>query len=96
MAKKKALIIGATGFGGLGLIEILQRHPGIEITQLVARKETGQSISSIFPHLRGWCDLPVEDSSAANYDADIVFFSTPDRAGMTIIRDYYDKGIPGD
>ena len=71
MAKKKALIVGATGFGGLGLIELLLRHPGIEISQLVARKDTGVPISSVFPHLRGWCDLIVEDAAQARLDADI-------------------------
>lgn len=92
--KKKALIVGATGFGGLGLIELLLRHPGIEVSQLVARKDTGVPVSAVFPHLRGWCDLTVEDAAQAKLDADIVFFSTPDRAGMTIIHEYYKKGIP--
>ncbi|MGL4368641.1 MAG: N-acetyl-gamma-glutamyl-phosphate reductase, partial [Spirochaetota bacterium] len=92
--KKKALIVGATGFGGCGLIEILLRHPEIEIAQLIARKDVGQPISAVFPHLRGWCDLTVEDASAERFDADIAFFSTPDRAGMTIINDFYSKGIP--
>jgi N-acetyl-gamma-glutamyl-phosphate reductase len=92
--KFKALVIGATGFGGLGLIEILSRHPGIEIAQIIARKETGIPISSVFPHLRGYCDLIVEEADKIRYDVDIVFFSTPDRAGMTLIHDFYKKGIP--
>jgi len=33
---KKALIVGATGFGGIGLIDIISRHPGLEIAGLVA------------------------------------------------------------
>jgi N-acetyl-gamma-glutamyl-phosphate reductase len=96
MAKDKfrALIIGATGFGGLGLIEILSRHPGIEIAQIIARKETGVPISTVFPHLRGYCDLMVEEAGNIKYDVDIVFFSTPDRAGMTLIHDFYSRGIP--
>jgi N-acetyl-gamma-glutamyl-phosphate reductase len=92
--KKKALIIGATGFGGMGLIEILSRHPHIEITQLIARKDTGKKISTVFPHLRGFCDLTVEDNDAIRYDVDIAFFSTPDRAGMTLIQEFYKRGIP--
>lgn len=91
----RAVIIGATGFGGLGLIEILLRHPGIEISQLVARKDTGKPVSEVFPHLRGFCDLQVETNDSVDLDsADIAFFSTPDRAGMTLIREYYEKGIP--
>jgi N-acetyl-gamma-glutamyl-phosphate reductase len=92
--KKKAIIIGATGFGGMGLIEILTRHPHIEITQLIARKDTNVPVSSVFPHLKGYCDLPVEDPDKIRYDADIAFFSTPDRAGMTIIHEFFKRGIP--
>ncbi len=92
---KKATIIGATGFGGLGLIEILLRHPEIEIKQLIARKDVGVSVSKVFPHLAGHCDLTVEGSEEIDYaDIDIAFFSTPDRAGMTIINEFFKKGIP--
>jgi N-acetyl-gamma-glutamyl-phosphate reductase len=94
MNKKKAIIIGATGFGGLGLIEILTRHPHIEIIQLVARKETGVPVSSVFPHLKGYCDTIVEEADKIRFDADIAFFSTPDRAGMTLIHEFYKRGIP--
>ncbi|TAL30745.1 MAG: N-acetyl-gamma-glutamyl-phosphate reductase [Spirochaetes bacterium] len=92
---KKALIIGATGFGGLGLIEILLRHPGIQITQIAARKDAGVPISRVFPHLRGYFDMVVGRPEDIDYSgADIAFFSTPDRAGMTLIREFRDRGIP--
>jgi N-acetyl-gamma-glutamyl-phosphate reductase len=92
---KKALIIGATGFGGLGLIEIMLRHPGLEIKQLVARKDVGQKISDVFPHLAGFCDLTVQGNEEIDYSGvDIAFFSTPDRAGMTLIGEFDRRGIP--
>ncbi len=92
---KKALVVGATGFGGLGLIEILLRHPGIEIKQLVARRDAGAAISAVFPHLRGYCDLVVEPPENIDYEGvDIAFFSTPDRAGMTLAGGFFDRGIP--
>ncbi len=92
---KKAAIIGATGFGGLGLIEILLRHPEMEITQLVARKDIGLTIDEVFPHLSGLCNLTILGLDELDYsEIDIAFFSTPDRAGMTIIEGFYDRGIP--
>ncbi len=92
---KKAIIVGATGFGGLGLIEILLRHPGFEIKQLIARKDVGKGVHQVFPHLKGHCEMTVEDNESIDYSqADIAFFSTPDRAGMTLIRSFYEKGIP--
>lgn len=92
---KNAIIVGATGFGGLGLIEILLRHPEFKIKQLVARKDVGSRIDNVFPHLNGFCDMIVENPKKINYSGiDIAFFSTPDRAGMTLIKNFFDKGIP--
>lgn len=91
---KKAIIIGATGFGGLGLIEILRRHPELKVKQLVARKDTGKRINEVFTHLNGYCDLVVQDTAEIEFDGlDIAFFSTPDRAGMSLARDFLDRGI---
>jgi N-acetyl-gamma-glutamyl-phosphate reductase len=92
---KNATIIGATGFGGLGLIEILLRHPEFKIKQLAARKDVGKRVNEVFPHLTGFCELMVESPEATDYSGiDIAFFSTPDRAGMTLINEFFKKGIP--
>ena len=92
---KKATIIGACGFGGLGLITIILKHPGLEISQLIDRTNVGQPVSQVFPSLKGHCDMVVESNENINYsDVDIVFFSTPDRAGMTLIQDFYSRNIP--
>lgn len=91
---KRAAIVGATGFGGLGLIDILTRHPEIEIASLSAL-DHGSRISSMFPHLEGICSLEVVPPEKIETDGiDIVFLSTPDQAGMKIARKFYDKKIP--
>ncbi len=87
---KKALIVGATGFGGLGLIEILLRHPGIRIKQLVARKDAGVPVSKVFPHLKGYCDMLVEAPENIDYnEVDIAFFFHTGQGG----NDAH-KGVP--
>jgi N-acetyl-gamma-glutamyl-phosphate reductase len=92
---KNVLIVGATGFGGLGLIEILLKHPEFNIKQLIARKDCGRRLSDIFPHMKGHCDIMVDSPDEIDYGAiDIAFFSTPDRVGMTIIKDFFEKKIP--
>lgn len=91
---KKAAIVGATGFGGLGLIDLLTGHPGISIQSLSAL-DHGKKISDMYPHLKGICELPVmhPDESSLE-DIDIAFFATPDQVGMNIIKKYYEKNIP--
>ena len=86
MAKKRfrAQIVGATGYGGLGMTEQLLRHPEIEIAALLAKTDIGKPISDFFPHLRGFCDRIVEeaDDERVGQDADVVMFCTPDRVSM--------------
>lgn len=80
----KVKIIGATGYGGIGLIELLAQHPEAEITALVAREDVGKRVSEVYPHLDGFCDMPILDAEdpRAQAPADVVVFSTPDRVGM--------------
>ncbi|MDO8674315.1 MAG: N-acetyl-gamma-glutamyl-phosphate reductase [Dehalococcoidia bacterium] len=82
----KAQIVGATGYGGLGMVELLQRHPGIEIVSLLAKTDFNKPISELFPHLRGFCDQKVEEATPERVgaDADLVIFATPDRVGMAM------------
>ena len=91
---KRAAIVGATGFGGLGLIDILSRHPEIEIASL-SSLDHGIKISDMFPHLEGICGLEVVPPEAIETAGiDIVFLSTPDQTGMKIARRFYEKKIP--
>ncbi len=80
----RAQIVGATGYGGLGMVEQLIRHPEIELVSLLAKTDTGRPLSEIFPHLRGICDMVVEDATPERIGegADLVIFATPDRVGM--------------
>ncbi|MGI6496144.1 MAG: N-acetyl-gamma-glutamyl-phosphate reductase [Kiritimatiellia bacterium] len=88
-------IIGATGYGGIGAIELLLQHPEAQIVSLVAREDVGRRVSDIYPHLAGFCDLPVlaADDPAAREPADVVFLSTPDRVGMVQARDLLAQGM---
>ena len=92
--KIRAKVVGATGYGGLGIIDLLLRHPFAEIGALVARDDAGRRISDVYPHLAGYCDLPVltADDPAAQGPFDVVFFATPDRVGMADAKAELAKG----
>jgi N-acetyl-gamma-glutamyl-phosphate reductase len=92
---KKAQIVGATGYGGLGMTELLLRHPQIEITSLLATQDVGKPISAIYPHLRGFIDMPVEaaDQESVGRDAEIVIFATPDGVGQSYARALLERGL---
>jgi N-acetyl-gamma-glutamyl-phosphate reductase len=82
----KVKVIGATGYGGVGIVELLLQHPEAQLVALVAREDVGQPISKAYPHLMGFCDLPIlaPDDPRAQVPADVVFCATPDGVGMGV------------
>lgn len=81
----KVKIIGATGYGGLGMVEILLRHPEFKLTAVAATQDVGKPLSAVWPYLEGFCDLILHAPDApefVNADADAVICSTPDGVGQ--------------
>ena len=95
MSKIKLGIIGAGGYGGCGAIEILTNHPYVEIGALMDIVDLGKPVSAIHPHLTGFCDLPLlaADDPSVPDDLQVVFFSTPDRVGQSIAKEWLAKGV---
>jgi len=77
-------VIGATGYGGIGVVELLLQHPEARLVSLVAREDVGQPISQVYPHLAGFCNLPIlaPDDPRAQEPVDVIFCATPDGVGM--------------
>jgi N-acetyl-gamma-glutamyl-phosphate reductase len=95
MKKIKAAIIGAGGYGGCGAVELLVGHPNAEIVALFDKQDIGRPISDLYPHLRGFCDLPLLDPGDPNrpQDFDVAFFSTPDGVGQNEAKHWLNKNI---
>ncbi|MDA0815720.1 MAG: N-acetyl-gamma-glutamyl-phosphate reductase [Chloroflexi bacterium] len=95
MAPIRAQLIGATGYGGLGILELLLQHPDFEAVQLVARDDAGKRIADIYPHLEGRTDLVVQapDSVGVGEDCDVVIFATPDRVSQQYAADLKARGV---
>jgi N-acetyl-gamma-glutamyl-phosphate reductase len=90
----QAKVVGAGGYGGVGITELLLRHPEARIGCLVDVTDVGSPISALYPHLAGFCDIKIvaPESQEAKAKADVVFFSTPDGVGMQFARAELDKG----
>jgi len=87
-------VVGASGYGGVGIIELLLRHPEARIVTLVAQESVGAPVSELYPHLAGFCDMTIvaPDTPEAQEPADIVFMSTPDGVGMKASRAELERG----
>ncbi len=78
-------LIGAGGYGGIGLVELLLRHPAAELAALVDVQGVGTKLSDMWPYLRGYCDLPIlapDSDEARSVEADVAFCATPDGVGQ--------------
>lgn len=53
----KAGVVGGTGYTGVELLRLLVAHPGVELSVITSRSEAGQSVSELFPNLRGHVDI---------------------------------------
>ncbi len=95
MSKVKVGIIGAGGYGGCGAIELLLGHPYAEIVSLIDKEDVGKPISDLYPHLKGFCDLPLmaPDNPDIPDDFNVVFFSTPDGVGQKGAHYWLNKGV---
>ncbi|MBN1654780.1 MAG: N-acetyl-gamma-glutamyl-phosphate reductase [Deltaproteobacteria bacterium] len=90
----KVKVVGAGGYGGVGIIELLLEHPETVISALVDVENVGVSIAELYPHLDGFCDLTLLDpaSADAQQQVDVVFMATPDKVGMKLAPMEIEKG----
>lgn len=79
-------IIGATGYTGQELTEMLCEHPVVKITYLSAKTTETQNISKLFSSLAGKINLPCGELKIdeAVKLTDIVFLSVPHTVAMEL------------
>jgi N-acetyl-gamma-glutamyl-phosphate reductase len=90
----KIAIVGASGYTGLELIRLLDRHPQVKISCVTSEQSAGKRISDTFPTLRGHCDLVLEplDAAAISAKSDLIFTALPHRAAMRVVPDFLAAG----
>lgn len=90
----KVGIVGGTGYTGVELLRLLAQHPDVQLTAITSRGEAGQAVSSLYPNLRGYVDLPFsEPSFEALAGCDVVFFATPNGIAMKQVPALLDAGV---
>lgn len=82
-----AAIVGATGYAGEELIDILLRHPQIRITNISAKVDKPKDISDIFPKFKGRIGLVCKEPDLGEIadKADVVFLALPHTVSMEIV-----------
>jgi len=90
----RVAILGATGYTARVLLELLLRHPEVEIRALTTRQDTRPHVAEVHPILRGRLDLELENLSLAEVAqrADCVFGCLPHGASAAAVAELLAAG----
>lgn len=72
-------IVGASGYGGIQLVRLLQDHPKLELVYLGGESSAGKPFAELYPHLGQQIKLTVESIDLENIAerCRVVFLSLP-------------------
>ena len=74
----RAAVAGANGYAGMTLVNLLARHPGVQLRQLTSRSYAGKPYSDVFPLLDLVGEFRPEPDAQ---DLDVVFSCLPHNVG---------------
>ena len=88
-------IIGASGYTGEELIDVLLRHPSVRLTNISSRSPRSEQISELFPKFKTRTNLAwvATDLKKIAKTCEAVFLALPHTASMDIVPKLLDAGI---
>tara|TARA_Y100000589_G_scaffold268100_1_gene259778 strand:- start:875 stop:1930 length:1056 start_codon:yes stop_codon:yes gene_type:complete len=88
-------IVGATGYGGLQLVNLLKNNKKYKITYLGGGKSSGSKWNDLFPFINLYKNLSIEKISTTSIaeKAEVVLLSLPSGIASTIVPDLLKKGL---
>jgi len=86
-----ASIIGATGYTGAILTDILAEHPGARLKTLTSKSYAGRAVTEVFPHLRVPGEY-VPYSPDSVHGSDVAFVCYPHAEAHGVVAELVDAG----
>jgi N-acetyl-gamma-glutamyl-phosphate reductase len=98
VAKLKTAVLGASGYSGLELTRILERHPRLEKPVLLRREgsDGATDLAEIFPELSGNGGYPLRSLSWAelkHQGVQLLFLATPHEASRSLVPEAIAQGL---
>jgi N-acetyl-gamma-glutamyl-phosphate reductase len=98
-AKLKSAVLGASGYSGLELTRLLERHPRLE-KPLLFRRENGSNgatdLAEVFPELSGNGGYPLRPLSwpeMKRQGVQLLFLATPHEASRSLVPEAIAQGL---
>jgi N-acetyl-gamma-glutamyl-phosphate reductase len=97
-AKLKSALLGASGYSGLELTRILERHPRLEKPVLLRRESAGGAtdLAEVFPELSGNGGYPLRPLSwpeLKRQGVQLLFLATPHEASRGLVPEAIAQGL---
>jgi N-acetyl-gamma-glutamyl-phosphate reductase len=87
-------VVGATGYTGAELLELLSRHRYVRVAHVTSVSSAGKRLDEVVPALRKKYDLVLEkpDVRRLAQDSDVAFFALPHGVGSRTIAQFARHG----
>jgi N-acetyl-gamma-glutamyl-phosphate reductase len=85
MSKKKAIVLGGSGYIGGEAVRLLLGHPRIDLVAVGAHDSAGRALAEVQPNLRGVSDLYFKRNEDLLQGADVYFLSLPHGEAQKIV-----------
>src|SRR5258706_10952426 len=98
-AKLRSAVLGASGYSGLELTRILERHPRLERPLLLQREggsDSATDLAELFPELSGNGGYPLRPLSwpeLKRQGVQLLFLATPHDASRTLVPEAIAQGL---
>ncbi len=89
----KAGIAGATGYTGLELVQLIHRHPQMEVGWLTSENSVGKRFSDVHAVPFDYPLISLEEAMQRSAEVDVVFLCLPHAASIEPVRAFQATGV---
>ncbi|MFN8442668.1 MAG: N-acetyl-gamma-glutamyl-phosphate reductase [Caldilineaceae bacterium] len=89
----KAGIAGATGYTGFQLIQLIHRHPQLQIAWVTSENSAGKSIAEVHPVPWTYPLISLEEGIQRAKEVDVVFLCLPHGESIAAVQKLIDSGV---
>ncbi len=88
-------IAGASGYTGVELVKLISNHPQTKLCSITSNSYKGQSLTQVFPSMRGFENLVCEqlDAQVLSKKIDVIFLALPHKVSMAYAPEFLDRNI---
>jgi N-acetyl-gamma-glutamyl-phosphate reductase len=86
-------IAGATGYTGFELVQLIHRHPELQVGWLTSQNSAGGKFSDVHAAPWDYSLISLEEGMTQAQDVDVVFLCLPHAASIEPVRRFQEQGV---